>query len=960
MKRKLLFAVMTLFLSTSTMWADTDLLTEDAGWTKVTSEEQLKELVSTSYFAIVDKDNDVMWGLGDAVLNVAGRKAVFYQTSADPTTDAKKLWILGSYNGGFSILNYEYQNLYIQTEWDKDNQNFETNDVTSPNEWSLWFFAFGEDESWTIKNNKGTDNYVGVATDGTTPADGVELFANKKGENIGHFLIYAISRSAMYTKDDFDAAKAKYSTLLEQTDVYTDKDGAKSAFEAALTAADTKATNGSSKEIAEAIEEMKQAAYTFMKATVNEGAAFNVTFFITNPDFAGNKIDGWEKVNVSSGGNQGTDWQCQEFWNNTYDFTQTLTGVPSGSYSLSVQAFTRPGSNAVAYADYKNNINNVHSELYVNNDASRVGNIYDYKKNTSGAKVTDDDYECNPDDGETYWVPNGMAGARKYFDEGAYKTTVAALVEDGNLKIGFRDNELTPEQWTIFSNFQLYYYGESKLVYYQQYLPQLKAEVRQDLSNDAYKNVQGKELSDLNKALSATPSTENDYAEAIDAIKAAQETFRAARTAYDALAEAKEAEMIEKRTANIGGGAFQISGTTNDDLYTAYETAKTSVVDYEVVATTTAEDVQKLVEALNEAIDAYNSIKLNAPVEGKLYNIINVSEGYDYNGYAVTFKSSKTADVKGNTTAIGYVEQPASIYPQGVKFTASNDGLANGYLLSYTRADGNEIYLGTGISTGHSDQEVQIRPTDDASKAVTFQVIATATEGVWNLYNTRAKQNIGAYGANDVGFYTAGQFNDMKIQEAVEAEVVLDIEADNVYATLIVPFDAAVPSNVKAYTVTAVTDATLTLSSVEELKANTPYVMEAENGATATLKGIGAAYTETEYTEGLLTGVYEETKATADTYVLQNQEGDVAFYLVAAGKEPTIKANRAYLTVPNPANLRFGFPSDEATGIEGVNALLTGEYEAIYNAAGVQVNTLQKGLNILKKADGKTVKVIVQ
>jgi hypothetical protein len=54
------------------------------------------------------------------------------------------------------------------------------------------------------------------------------------------------------------------------------------------------------------------------------------------------------------------------------------------------------------------------------------------------------------------------------------------------------------------------------------------------------------------------------------------------------------------------------------------------------------------------------------------------------------------------------------------------------------------------------------------------------------------------------------------------------------------------------------------------------------------------------------------------------------------------------------------FPGDEATAISGIASLTSAGVKGIYNAAGAKVNSLQKGVNIVKTADGKTLKVYVK
>ena len=65
---------------------------------------------------------------------------------------------------------------------------------------------------------------------------------------------------------------------------------------------------------------------------------------------------------------------------------------------------------------------------------------------------------------------------------------------------------------------------------------------------------------------------------------------------------------------------------------------------------------------------------------------------------------------------------------------------------------------------------------------------------------------------------------------------------------------------------------------------------------------------------------------------------------------------------PAPLGARgFFFSTDdaEATAMESVEVLADGDHEAIYNAAGIQVDALEKGLNIVVK-DGKDYKIYVK
>ena len=189
------------------------------------------------------------------------------------------------------------------------------------------------------------------------------------------------------------------------------------------------------------------------------------------------------------------------------------------------------------------------------------------------------------------------------------------------------------------------------------------------------------------------------------------------------------------------------------------------------------------------------------------------------------------------------------------------------------------------------------------------------------------------------------------------------IENEVKYATRIFPFTPSTwPNGVVAYSCAASADGELTLVEDNAPKANVPYILYAESGSTGSVSGFGSA-TETSYTEGWLTGVYEDTKATAGTYVLQNNNEKVAFYVVKADEEPTVGANRCYLSVPaQEGRSAFFFPGsgEVVTGINAAVKALTSGKAQIFNASGAQIPALQKGMNIILREDGTTQKIVVQ
>ena len=188
----------------------------------------------------------------------------------------------------------------------------------------------------------------------------------------------------------------------------------------------------------------------------------------------------------------------------------------------------------------------------------------------------------------------------------------------------------------------------------------------------------------------------------------------------------------------------------------------------------------------------------------------------------------------------------------------------------------------------------------------------------------------------DFGYFVLAEVGDV-------ANTTLNI-SDALYGTFCAPFTVALPESVTASIITAANGNELILEPVagNVVLANTPVLVEASAAESLSVSGVYAKGTPVA---GLLTGVYENTPAPVGSYVLQNLD-KVGFYLVAEGNQPTVGANRCYLTVPAAGVKAFFLNGGDATGISGVDANIDAN-EAIYNLAGQRINKLQKGINII-------------
>lgn len=363
-------------------------------------------------------------------------------------------------------------------------------------------------------------------------------------------------------------------------------------------------------------------------------------------------------------------------------------------------------------------------------------------------------------------------------------------------------------------------------------------------------------------------------------------------------------------TANIGTGAFQYSQDAVD--------AANALVQ----GTATVEDVT----------NAYNALTtVNPPADGQLFNVVLTYDGWTYDNKAMTYLANARTD-HGNYN-IQYKEAANTNLAQAFTFTKVE---GNKYKMSQIDAAGVARYISTGVPYGGNTS--QIRTTTNADDALAVEVVPTATDGKWNLRNTAANQYIGS---QDAGVYTVNSHIDFKLVETSKPSITINTNAAG-WGTTMLPFAVAeIPEGVKVYTCTGAEGATLTLNEVTALEANKPYIIEGAWNETLTGDAQGTALS---YTEGLLTGVYAQTPALVGSYVLQKNDGKVGFYVVAEGKQPTVGANRAYVTSPAESEGVKAFylgENDLPTAIQNVfDGLVDGD---AYDLAGRKVQKLQKG-----------------
>lgn len=183
---------------------------------------------------------------------------------------------------------------------------------------------------------------------------------------------------------------------------------------------------------------------------------------IINPAYVDANDEGW------TGGAAIDATGTAEKFNTNYDYYQLIQGLPEGTYKVSVQGFYRAGYAAGDYDLWQSDPNsNNNAFLYASTDDHTVSTPL--QRLASGAQSM---YELPTDwawasESAGLAVPDRMWTAADAFqtlgDNGAMLYTNNNLIvkvgAEGRLTIGLKKEVQVEGDWTIWTNWQLFYYG---------------------------------------------------------------------------------------------------------------------------------------------------------------------------------------------------------------------------------------------------------------------------------------------------------------------------------------------------------------------------------------------------------------------------------------------------------------------------------------------------------------------
>ena len=241
------------------------------------------------------------------------------------------------------------------------------------------------------------------------------------------------------------------------------------------------------------VAEAHALAYNFLShvTPLSKYEPFDLTFMVMNPGM--DQLTGWTgkpALNHSSG----------EFYQATFDFNQTVSNLPVGSYQLRVQAFQRPGSAETAYQAHMSGDDKVTTEIYLGDHSCKVKQAVSEARETPIGVGNESMLPSNP----AKYIPNDMLSASEYFANGLYENNVSARVETENasLKLGIRCTFSDNMYWSIFDNFRLYYFGNMP---FDEVMPVKKIQMQTQSVSDRVFTIDGRAINMHGKGVESLP-----------------------------------------------------------------------------------------------------------------------------------------------------------------------------------------------------------------------------------------------------------------------------------------------------------------------------------------------------------------------------------------------------------------------------------------------------------------------
>jgi len=250
-------------------------------------------------------------------------------------------------------------------------------------------------------------------------------------------------------------------------------------------------------------------------ADASDASPVECTGVIVNPSYVEGNDKGW----TGSAAINATATDAEKF-NTNYNYYQKLQGLPAGTYQVTLTGYYRAGSAANDYTTWiESPEENNNALLYAVGEGGDTCTVAMMRLASQAQK-----YESLPDsyawasEENQLAVPNSMTTGGDLFmteNEATGKNFYAGncvtvkVGEDGNLTIGLKKGITLQDDWTLWTNWQLFYYGTNSALE-----PNIDTSIKEMGSNEAVKvevfNVNGARLSKAQKGLVIVKKTMSD------------------------------------------------------------------------------------------------------------------------------------------------------------------------------------------------------------------------------------------------------------------------------------------------------------------------------------------------------------------------------------------------------------------------------------------------------------------
>ena len=417
------------------------------------------------------------------------------------------------------------------------------------------------------------------------------------------------------------------------------------------------------------------------KAKASAEHPVDVTWLIDAPDLVTKnttyKLDFTAAPNTEHSTYQG-GWDIvkantiQEFWNTqTFDYHQTISGLPNGTYKFSVRGYYRDGSSQTRdYTMYGygadkflNATEQLRATYYANGASAPIMSLY------AGAKKAPEEgfsFQAERENKQNsgLYVPNTPHEANYALWTGNYQNAeITVTVTDGTLKFGVKKDAGVVDDWCVISDFSLKYLGEKIIQTTEEALKGLKemlatANAFKGAVAPALKKQYTDALAAANKALTATdPAAINA---ATVALQKAYDAVAACAENYDALV--KTVQVCKNINKNN-------DAQLNAAITKADKVGKTATTDADMKAALVDLRVARKIFAADKLPDIYKGTAVGAG-EFYFYNVASqkfLMGGSDWNTHAAV-------DVPGVLFTIA---------TEGNGFTINRFGGKDGNFLGY-------------------------------------------------------------------------------------------------------------------------------------------------------------------------------------------------------------------------------------------------------------------------------------